>query len=511
MEIPKKMLKFLLKPVKKKSESAKDEVRKTPFDFWLQQNETFVSKNIDEKYSCDKCSEWKNRRIKNEKSELGQHEIKQKGIKNDLHEWKQSETRNTFFQHSSSYGDGVYIKNNTASLREKLSHIKLIENKFKYFDENFNEIVPDFVSIKSYGSSFEFSYESNFKQTLQYTENCSQTITDGVHDVTLEEFDFKIPPLPPPPPIKSRVSLEELNFKMPAPPIKTRVSDSNLKGKNSIINISVVEENTLNQYFERVFMYDLKTGTFTIHPRTTNKIKNHYVPKCLRKTNLVPGCISNNNPNCHPLNTNNNLTHTNVPFKFLCTSNMTEPDKKVPPEQIYDRVVDWLSTSDFQKSDTDTTKPAIPPLEVETNIIEGHSDITSITKRMENEDKLRLYNNIIVKPVVADTKSSEKTVAGTPDSSEPNLAAAFKSLENNNKMVKTLGKLTNYSPWQLYSDRVKAAANKVLAGGFPAILETEEPVRVPFVSYAHSLLFLLLSMAVIYHFQHTLLIIFCPY
>lgn len=257
-----------------------------------------------------------------------------------------------------------------------------------------------------------------------------------------------------------------------------------------------------NEKLSQILEYNTASDSVTILPKKATQIADHVVPKCLRDRNHQEPCYFST------YRTNQSQTSCLNPrqFKFLLSNNMSDCEQPVQAEQVYSRVADWLNMSDFQKCDGDSTV-IVPANEIETNIVEGHSDITSITKRIEDKEMRKLYEKIVVRePEEAcdDLGVGEVDVVDVSGSSGPN----FDNLKGKEKEeVEGCRKIKNVSAWEMYSERIRNGFR--LPTTFPAILETDETVGVPFLFPFLPILLFILS--VIYFNDTTAMILFCPY
>lgn len=363
--------------------------------------------------------------------------------------------------------------------------------QLKYYDEHFREVSPNF-------------------QTSVSSPEMSSAVTAPVTKVP-PELDVNEPVL--------KTSQSSVNLALPerdmnesVPKISQSSIDLSRKSKESIddvykVKIRLIKQNSYNKQLSQTLSFDLKRNALYVSPKIWTKIKEHDVPRCLRDRNYQEGLSSISRNICH---TSNNLPYLNVhQFKFLFKANMSEHNRFVPPEQIYERVVDWLSSNDFQKHEVDSTKSAVDNSnDVETNLPDGQSDITSITKVIDREEQKRQEDHVEeVKEVAEETQvpktTSEKTVL-TQDSSDARLQAVVEKLKNN-VMVNSLKKITNLSSWQLYNSRIKSSPK---APSIPTILEKDELVCFPLYTFTPLLFFYLLFTK----YNHYLIfLLFCPY
>ncbi|KAL3285152.1 hypothetical protein HHI36_019273 [Cryptolaemus montrouzieri] len=95
-------------------------------------------------------------------------------------------------------------------------------------------------------------------------------------------------------------------------------------------------------------------------------------------------------------------TSKNVQLKFSWNPNMCDVEERdsIDPEQVFCRVSNWIESNDFEEDVSEATEKPEP---IETNIEEGFSDITSITKCLEGKSMKR-----VKKIVVGEVPQTEK-------------------------------------------------------------------------------------------------------
>lgn len=171
--------------------------------------------------------------------------------------------------------------------------------------------------------------------------------------------------------------------------------------------------------------------------------------------------------------------------------NMSE-SKLLTPEQTYRRVHDWISKSDFVGNETSfgdkiEEHECSEHLNVETNILDKLTDITSVTKQIDSSCNC-------LKPEAVEVKK---------DKSVESISSFVKSLK---KDAKSLVKCSA-SPWALYEGRNKLKAD--LPQKFCSINEAEETVCPIVLFISIYLLFVLCSYV---SFYNTItLLLFSPY
>ncbi|KAK9877921.1 hypothetical protein WA026_020144 [Henosepilachna vigintioctopunctata] len=113
-----------------------------------------------------------------------------------------------------------------------------------------------------------------------------------------------------------------------------------------------------------------------------------------------------------------------------------EENESIGPEQVFSRVSYWIESNDFYEDDSQCTDIFdINTEPIETNIEEGFSDITSITKCLERKTMGRT-KKLVVRELSENNNSPR--VTGKDDS-----PTQLKSV-NENKMMKPLGKFSTY-------------------------------------------------------------------
>lgn len=345
------------------------------------------------------------------------------------------------------------------SKRRKVAKKRKQRKSFKYFDEHFREVNPELQSSVS-------------------TPELTTPITKVVPERDLNVSVFK-----------SRSSIDLSR--------SSNESDDDVRR----IKIRLIKQNSYNKQLMQTLSFDQKRNALFVSREICTRIGEHDVPACLREGNYQEGLSLVSRNACH---TSNNLPYLNGhQFKFLFKNNMSDHNNRfVPPEQIYERVVDWLSSNDFQKHEVDSSTKSAADNEFETNIPDGQSDITSITRVISRQYEKRFENAADESNEVPKT-TSEKTVL-TQDSSDARLQAVVDKLKNN-VMVNSLKKITNLSSWQLYNKRIK---NNPKPPSIPAILEKDELVCFPLYTFTPLLLFYLLYTN---YKEYLIYFLFCPY
>lgn len=337
---------------------------------------------------------------------------------------------------------------------------EITADNLKYYDEHFKEIDPEIASGK----------------------NCTQP---------------KV--LLPRPKAKAERMIPKLDCSVSTVLEKCKVSEDKCN-----IRIRLIQQNSYNKQTTQTLSFNVGQNSLCVFPRVKSRIENHEVPKCLRELKNQAGWSSLWHRNI--CQTSSNLPYLNVhQFKFLFKANMSDHNRFVPPEQIYERVVDWLSSNDFQKQEASCAKSRVEN-DVETNIPDNQSDITSITKVISRNEHAKSLEK--TKALEEETEedpipkaTSEKTL--TQDSSDTRLQAVVERLKNN-VMVNSLRKITDLSSWQLYNKRIKSNSKPP---SIPAILEKDEIVCFPLYTLTSLLLVYLLRK----YDQYLVNLLFCPY
>lgn len=348
--------------------------------------------------------------------------------------------------------NGVTSDEWSGTVSKKVVKKQSQHKQLKYYDEHFREVNPD---LRSYVSSPEMS------STITAANEIFPTLKT------------------------SRSSIE--------------LSKNSDEDRQNSIKIRLIKQDSYNKQLTQRLSFDFSRNALYIFPETCSEIEEHVVPKCLRESGHQEGLLLYSRNTCH---TSNNLPYLNAhQFKFLCKANMSEHNRFVPPEQIYERVVDWLSSNDFQKQESDNTKSSAEN-EFETNLPDNQSDITSITKVIIREERKKLEKALEEIEEVPKT-ISDKTVV-TQDSSDARLQAVVDKLKNN-VMVNSLKKITNLTSWQLYNKRLQSCSKPP---SIPAILENEEVVCFPL--YTFTFLFFIYLLFTNYK-EYLIYFLFCPY
>lgn len=342
-------------------------------------------------------------------------------------------------------------------VEKKFTRKRKQRKTLKYFDEHFREVNPDLPSSIS---------------NPELTTPITKVIPE--RDLNVSVF-------------KSQSSID----------LSTNDSDDDVHK----IKIRLIQQSSYNKQLMRTLSFDQKRNALYVSREICTRIGEHDVPTCLREGNYQEGLSLVSRNACH---TSNNLPYLNGhQFKFLFKNNMSDHNNRfVPPEQIYERVVDWLSSNDFQKHEVDSSTKSAVENEFETNIPDYQSDITSITKVIDRQYERRLEDAVNESNEVPKT-TSEKTVL-TQDSSDARLQAVVEKLKNN-VMVNSWKKITNLSSWQLYNKRIK---NNPKPPSIPAILEKDELVCFPLYTFTPLLLIYLLYTN---YNEYLIYLLFCPY
>lgn len=444
------MKKSMLRPIPPRTgdSECKRTVARTPFDYWLHHNElNLIHKVTKEKDKGDKCS---------------------------TDEWNSLTSKRTSVNKTSKYLQNL----NKFAEAEELNHLK-------YYDEDFMEIYPDFISLKSYSNPEILLSNGSIDPVRSFDRSTSKCTVLHPKHKHMKYANSN----------SGSVLCRSMNFEK-----QSQTPQCNLK-------IRFFNQDSYNCQLSQSLQYNVKRNSFTVFPKTASHINgnHHIVPKCLRSGKYPVGwSFANGNRNiCHT----HNLAFLNVrQFKFLFTSNMSDSNRKVPAEQVYNRIVKWVKTSDFKSPDSGSSESVVP--EIETNILEGHSDITSITKRMENKEKLKQYNSIVINNDIKVVKAILEEKSPTPSNSFDKLKPAVETFKGDDKL-NSLKKHSSFSPWQIYTDRIKS--NIKTPGKFPIILEGSESVCLPLPMLVFTTAFLFYMFVVIYNYELTVLLFFCPY
>lgn len=167
--------------------------------------------------------------------------------------------------------------------------------------------------------------------------------------------------------------------------------------------------------------------------------------------------------------------------KFKSFSNMSNI-KDLGPNYAYQRVNEWIKKSDFENSFLfgDKLEEPEPEIQIETNITDKLTDITSVTKEMElkkmnkESEKKQIYvekcedekfDNLVQTESSKDGKVNEET-------SLESISAFVQNLKNE---IKCTEKVVTVSPWTLYEGRAKSKHECI--SKFSPISESDETVR----------------------------------
>ena len=156
-------------------------------------------------------------------------------------------------------------------------------------------------------------------------------------------------------------------------------------------------------------------------------------------------------------------------------SNVAEPD------HVFNRVSNWISTHDFRPHDDQG---------VETNLVDGITDITSVTKNIERTRRggIMLNDGLVVEERTDVVKCGDITECKDKDDG----------------FIKTLTKFSQYSPFEKRRNRTSSPSH------FSVIVEGEELV----CSHLNVILLLILGLYIIislYFYEFMIAALFCPY
>lgn len=368
-----------------------------------------------------------------------------------------------------------------------------LKKELKFYDENFREVSPEDLQanvINTTGTATITTTSYSALTTIQETSERDSTVSVLATSSSSASLNSS-----------STVFIKDLNQEVNQNLNVTPESKST-DAYACDIKIRMIKQDSYNKQLTQTLSFNFQQNELYVFPKQKSQIKDHYVPKCLREGNYQAGGPLLSRNTCQ---TSSNLPFLNVhQFKFLFKSNMSDHHLSVPPEQIYERVVDWLNSSGdtAEKSEIENAKYTFEN-EFETNIPGNLSDISSITKVL-NKERLRReeYMNLMEGDEVP-RKVSENTVL-TQDSSDARLQTFVEKLRNN-AMVKGLKKITNLSALQLY--RIRMSINSKTPS-IPAILEKDEVVCFHIYSFTPILLLFLLFTN---YSEYLVLFLFCPY
>lgn len=166
-----------------------------------------------------------------------------------------------------------------------------------------------------------------------------------------------------------------------------------------------------------------------------------------------------------------------------------EERESIGPEQVFSRVSNWIESNDFEEESENTEVVSKKPEPIETNIEEGFSDITSITKCLEKKSLGK------EKKLILGELSNLKEGNSKEQEQFPN---KLKTIAYN-QMFKTLGKLSHFS---LFPNEAKLDS----PAPFSVIMEGQESVCLIF----NVILFSLAGL-IIYQQDLSVNCLFCPY
>jgi hypothetical protein len=168
-------------------------------------------------------------------------------------------------------------------------------------------------------------------------------------------------------------------------------------------------------------------------------------------------------------------------LKFSCSKKMSDSEENGTagePDQVFNRVSNWISTHDFRPHDEQG---------VETNIVDGITDITSVTKNIERGRKGAPTDGLVVEERTDEVKCGD---GGGSDKSEG--------------LIKTLTKFSQYSPFEKRRNRTASPSH------FSVIVEGEELVC-SFLNIILCLILVLYFILSLYFYEFTIGYLFCPY
>ncbi|XP_044752612.1 F-actin-monooxygenase Mical isoform X2 [Coccinella septempunctata] len=113
-----------------------------------------------------------------------------------------------------------------------------------------------------------------------------------------------------------------------------------------------------------------------------------------------------------------------------------EEKESISPEQVFSRVSNWIESNDFEEESESTEVVNNKTEPIETNIEEGFSDITSITKCLEKKSMGKEK-----KLIVGELFDSKGDISKQDEEKFPNKLKALAC----NQMFKTLGKLSHFT------------------------------------------------------------------
>lgn len=367
--------------------------------------------------------------------------------------------------------------------------------------------------------------ESKSSENVLDEENCSQSCSEEKHSLKTENIDAEEPKginLRPSKDSLENNNLGKSNIKMPCS-VESIINQINLmenerKIKKKFKFPSFFENNMSSSFSEPDVLPDIVVRSFEQEDENSVSIRefkywtesNHFSiqPKIRSKTTdlaIIVQNIDNNKLSCQ----RRFLGFKKLNVTSLCTMSSS---KIVPPEQTFERVYNWISNSDF-KSNTDCTKQDKEDLVVETNLVDKLTDITSVTKQFDRNQYAKIVTEKrteVIKCVSEDSlKGSNTNLVSSNHQLKSDSAESISMLVKNlksEKNIKTLSKLSTYSPWEIYHGRLKSCSEPL--GKFSTIAEGEETVR---VSLFYLTFYFILMLFPFIFYDYTVLFLFSPY
>lgn len=201
------------------------------------------------------------------------------------------------------------------------------------------------------------------------------------------------------------------------------------------------------------------------------------------------------------------------PSKFLDSDKLNMSNvKELGPENTYERVNEWIKKSDFDNTFLfgDRLEEPVSELQVETNITDKLTDITSVTqgldlKKSAGQEEEKLKNTGKEKKFTVDTCQKEfckKTIENTQSNSVESISTF---VENLKKEVKNTEKIVTVSPWTLYEGKLKQKHENL--SKFSPITENDEAVRF----FALFFFFCVAPILSFTFYDYMILLFFSPY
>lgn len=190
--------------------------------------------------------------------------------------------------------------------------------------------------------------------------------------------------------------------------------------------------------------------------------------------------------------------------KLMSVITMSKPKVTVLHEKQYNRTQEWVANSNFDALYTSGDKPddksEIQELNVETNLIDKLTDITSVTKHLEK----RLQNSSPASKIEEICHPDGEQIF--KDKNSNSVESIYKFIETLKNDPRVTSKPT-LSPWTLYEGRAKTKGET--PPNISAILEAEETVRpLSFFTFIYSVL----AVGTFFTFQDILVsLLFSPY